>query len=69
MVFDESIMEYRNVVDMDNRKYRVDENGSLFMSNVDYFDEKKYYCMSNSPGLTRNASASLSVYGKTNYVL
>ena len=64
--FDESILEERNVLHIDPRKFRVAENGSLFVSDARYIDEKTYMCVSDSPGLKANATASLDVYGELN---
>lgn len=62
--FDESILEERNVLQIDARKFKVAENGSLFVSGARYSDEKPFMCVSESPGLKANVTAELDVYGE-----
>ena len=45
-------------------KYVLHENGTLVVKNASYADQGKYTCVSNSPGLEKNVSANLQVYGE-----
>lgn len=65
---DEAILEYRNVLEIDPRKYSVMENGTLVIFDSRYNDEKTYICVSESPGLKANVSAKLDVYVTQRFV-
>lgn len=41
---------------------RVD--GHLLITNASYKESGEYFCVSRSPGLTRNASGMINVYGR-----
>ena len=45
-------------------RYSVLPNNTLVINNVVYRDQGVYMCVSNSPKLVRNASATLDVHGK-----
>ena len=45
-------------------QYEVLQNGSLLVKSAMIDDEGEYYCVSNSPGLIRDASADLTVFGR-----
>lgn len=44
-------------------KYDLLQNGSLLVKAATLDEQGRYYCFSKSPGLTRNVSSTLSVYG------
>lgn len=44
--------------------YQLFQNGSLLVKSPRLKAQGRYYCISKSPGLTRNVSSTLSVYGK-----
>ena len=45
-------------------KYILHKNGTLVVKNASYADQGKYTCVSKSPGLEKNVSANLQVYGE-----
>lgn len=45
-------------------KYVLHESGTLVVKNASYADQGKYTCLSKSPGLEKNVSANLQVYGE-----
>ena len=45
-------------------QYEMLQNGSLLVKSAMIDDEGEYYCVSNSPGLIRDASADLTVFGR-----
>lgn len=56
---------------LNTRKYRISEvrsetssNKTLVVHDVKYTDEGRYMCLSQSPKLERNVSATLDVYGE-----
>ena len=45
-------------------QYEVLQNGSLLVKSAMIDDEGEYFCVSKSPGLIRDASADLTVFGR-----
>ena len=48
-------------------QYKVLQNDSLLVKSAMIDDEGEYFCVSNSPGLIRDASADLTVFGRFVY--
>ena len=63
-MIDKVEIEMRDVLSIDPKKFIVASNGSLFIHKVEYRDKKIYQCVSSNPGLSKNVTANLDVYGE-----
>lgn len=54
---------FQSVDAMNSQKYSILQDGSLQITEVTLTESGVYTCVSNSPGLTRNRSANIDVYG------